>query len=66
MLNVLPTPALAYLVTELEANLGILVAAPPRTTRCPTTASSSSPGARAGLDDAVEDAIQATLSDDSG
>jgi phosphoglucosamine mutase len=62
MLNVLPTPALAYLVTELEADLGVMVSA----SHNPMPDNGIKFFARGGLklDDAVEDAIQATLGDD--
>jgi phosphoglucosamine mutase len=61
MLNVLPTPALAYLVTELEADLGVMVSA----SHNPMPDNGIKFFARGGLklDDAVEDAIQATLGD---
>ena len=41
LLGVLPTPGVAYLTGALGVDLGVML--PPRTTRCLTTASSSSP-----------------------
>ena len=43
-LRVLPTPGVAYLTDALGADLGVVIS-PRRTTRCPTTASSSWPAA---------------------